>query len=452
QTIREKKKSKSEIKNNAVLFINIIKNQMLQENLKFDDVFLNQRYDKKSLDQVLLKKLNIDSYKKQEIFDDFFMFFFDKNDQMFDCEKFENFYNEIQQKVFDSLYQFLDNNYKQFIKKCKQVDKQEITSNQFLDILKELDYEEKINKYEIEYFCNQKYVFKDRKYIEFKKLIQTISKKYKKEKEKKKEDEKEKKREKTKSKELENNKNTKNKFIKNKKKKKIQKNIIENTTKIIIKDIENFMDQKNVGIRYIFKKFDKDNDEFISFQEFENSLQDFKFFPSLKEYSSSILNDIIESVFEEFDQDQEMRITLNNFIKIIQKDIPYKVDIIPLLNKLKSNIEGNSEQVLLTKFNEIDINKDQQLSFEEFKRYVKDLTKNKTNDQEIEALFNYFVQEKTDNFILFPRFQSVILQNHMNFEKIRAKILEYQEKNEKSLKTIYNQYSSNSSININSLS
>lgn len=54
------------------------------------------------------------------------------------------------------------------------------------------------------------------------------------------------------------------------------------------------MNKKNVGIRYVFKRFDKDNDAFISYGEFTNCLKQDNVVPSFKKQS----DDLIESIFE----------------------------------------------------------------------------------------------------------------------------------------------------------
>lgn len=56
------------------------------------------------------------------------------------------------------------------------------------------------------------------------------------------------------------------------------------------------------------------------------------------------------------------------------------------------------------------------------------------------------------NRISFEHFVAVVQEDHMNFEKIRAKIIEYKEKNGSTLKSIYDKYSgTKGTINLQSL-
>lgn len=79
------------------------------------------------------------------------------------------------------------------------------------------------------------------------------------------------------------------------KKHKMKKEEINDILEDFRADILTFINTKNVGIRYAFKRFDKDNDGFISFTEFENALQDRRFLPFFEQYET--IDGIIESNF-----------------------------------------------------------------------------------------------------------------------------------------------------------
>lgn len=79
-------------------------------------------------------------------------------------------------------------------------------------------------------------------------------------------------------------------------------------------DIQKFIKDKSVGIRYAFKRFDKDNDGTISFTEFENALNDGRLLPFFDSYKNREDKDsIIENLFDIFDEDKELKIDLPHF-------------------------------------------------------------------------------------------------------------------------------------------
>ena len=77
------------------------------------------------------------------------------------------------------------------------------------------------------------------------------------------------------------------------KKKKIKPDQLNRILDEFRSDLNKFLKSKNVGIRYAFKKFDKDNDGYISFSEFENALRDNRLLPFFEQYES--IDGIIES-------------------------------------------------------------------------------------------------------------------------------------------------------------
>lgn len=92
------------------------------------------------------------------------------------------------------------------------------------------------------------------------------------------------------------------------------------------------------------------------------------------------------------------------------------------------------------------------MSYKEFARYVKTITKGQVKDLETEKLFQHFQQDKSEDNISFEHFMAVVQDDHMNFEKIRAKIVEYKDKNSATIKSIYDKHAgANGTINLQSL-
>ncbi|EGR32198.1 hypothetical protein IMG5_092650 [Ichthyophthirius multifiliis] len=243
-----------------------------------------------------------------------------------------------------------------------------------------------------------------------------------------------------------NRKDNKKLRIKKKEKKKSSKQELEDVLEDFRQDVLNYIQKKNVGIRYVFKRFDKDNDTFISYTEFINCIQNDNVVPSLKK----LPDDLVENFFDQFDEDKEMKINLAQFTKQVYPNLK-EVDIAPLLNKIKSNVEITSEDEIRKYFKNIDTDNDGKISYTEFSKYMKKLTKNNIEDTEIERLFQHFLLEKNLDSISLELFIAVIQDDHMNFNKIRQKIIEYKEKKGKSIKTIYDQYAQGGSITIQSL-
>lgn len=136
-------------------------------------------------------------------------------------------------------------------------------------------------------------------------------------------------------------------------------------------DVQKFIKDKSVGIRYAFKRFDKDNDGTISFAEFENALNDSRLLPFFEEYQNRDDKEgIIENLFDIFDEDKELKIDLVHFQKIVYPE-QSDIDIAPLMMQFKSLLKSTSEEDLRKSYESIDSDKDGQISYSEFQKYIK---------------------------------------------------------------------------------
>ncbi|KAL4486335.1 hypothetical protein ABPG72_007121 [Tetrahymena utriculariae] len=236
---------------------------------------------------------------------------------------------------------------------------------------------------------------------------------------------------------------------KKKKKKKMKSDELNKIIDEFRKDMQKYLESKNVGVRYIFKRFDKDSDNFISFSEFENALKDNRLCPFFEQYEQ--IDGIVENIFDVFDEEKELKIDLSQFTKVLFPQ-QSNIQIEPIMKQFKTLMSGTTEEDLRREYQKIDKNEDGKIQFNEFQKYLKSFTKGKMSDIEIESLFQHFTKEQGTDTISIDLFINVILDDHMNFEKIRQKIIEYKGKKDRTIKSIYDQYAGpQGSINLHSL-
>lgn len=124
-------------------------------------------------------------------------------------------------------------------------------------------------------------------------------------------------------------------------------------------------------------------------------------------------------------------IDVQSILKKIQRLIPYGGDSSNSLqygkDEHKNDDEEDDDDILVKEFRRFDKDHDNMINFEEFcegiKKYDPELLK-----EELEKLFEYFDREKNKN-ISYHYFVQILMQDHMNFAKIRKRLTRYLDNN-----------------------
>lgn len=197
-------------------------------------------------------------------------------------------------------------------------------------------------------------------------------------------------------------------------------------------EIKLYIRKEDITVQTMFRKFDLDNDEYISMKEFSNGLE--MYFSEL-DFSNQ---DLKFAVFQKFDEDKDFQISSFEFQKCLygkQGDI----DIKPLLAKIKKNMDIKDEEQIKLYFQKIDANQNGLISWDEFKNgmelnWGRDLDYNQKR-----AVFKYFDKDNREE-ISYEKFCAVLMEGQLDKNAIKKKIQEEAERQQKSLSALHTYY------------
>jgi Ca2+-binding EF-hand superfamily protein len=87
------------------------------------------------------------------------------------------------------------------------------------------------------------------------------------------------------------------------------------------------MEEQNFNIKTLFRRLDKDNDEFISIREFKGAVE--------KIFGIHVTDDEFERVFEKFDMERTYKLSLESFEEAIYGEKKAKGQLEALIRKIK---------------------------------------------------------------------------------------------------------------------